>query len=393
MNDNSLLAQREKISHPAQPLWPLFLATILMLAVLYLPQPLQPALAAQYGQSPASAGLLTTVALVPLAAAPLLYGYLLGNRHPASLLRPALIALALSCFAFASARHFSLLLLIRFAQGALLPILISAILHFLSDAPDNRKTLALYVSCTIIGGFCGRLGTAAFATWSHWQIFPALCGIALFILAFMIRAPHADAAHSPQRPKLADFAILLRSRRVMTLCFIIFAPFSAFVAILNYLPFIVRQSFPDASTFATGMMYSGYLIGAIVSLLAPRITARFGLKRSFVAASLLFTTSLALLIPESIVLTFAVLFALCAAIFLLHSVAIVEVVRASPAPRILTSAFYTTIYYTGSVFGSFVPGLIFQRHGKAAFLAALILAALLGLIAILTLPRPVESES
>ncbi|MDO5090175.1 MAG: MFS transporter [Cardiobacteriaceae bacterium] len=369
---------------PASPHWPLFLATILMLAILYLPQPLQPMLAAQYGQSPASAGLLTTVALVPLAAAPLLYGYLLGKRHPASLLRPALIALALSCIAFAAARHFSLLLAIRFVQGALLPILISAILHLLADAADNRKTLALYVSCTIVGGFCGRLGAAAFATWAHWQIFPLLCGVALFALAFIIRPPQ-EAAQAQIRPHLADFVVLLRSRSVMTLCFIIFASFSAFVAVLNYLPFIVRENFPDASTFATGMMYSGYLVGAIVSLLAPRITTRFGLKRSFIAASLLFNLSLILLFPNSIALTFAVLFTLCAAIFLLHSVAIVEVVRQSPAPRVLTSAFYTTLYYTGSVFGSSVPGLIYQRHGKTAFLAALLLAAGLGLLAILTL--------
>ena len=364
----------------------LFAATIFMLAVLYLPQPLQPALAAHYGKSAAAGGALTTVALIPLAAAPLLYGYLLGNRHPASLLRPALIALALSCFAFAAAQHFTALLIIRFVQGALLPVLISAILYLLTDSADNRKTLAIYVSCTIVGGFAGRLGTAAFATWGHWQIFPALCGLALFALALAIRAPQQHGDYTPQRPGLAEFAILLRSRNVMTLCFVIFAPFSAFVAVLNYLPFIVRQSFPQASTFATGMMYSGYLIGAVVSLLAPRITARFGLKRSFIAASLLFTASLALLIPDNIILTFAVLFTLCAAIFLLHSVAIVEVVRASPAPRVLTSAFYTTIYYSGSVFGSFVPGLIFQRHGKTAFLAALMLAAILGLLAILSLP-------
>lgn len=376
---------KRRLSHNPHAL--LFAATTLIFAVLYLPQPLQPQLALHYGKSPTAGGALTTFALIPLACAPLLYGYLLGNRHPASLLRPALFALALSCFAFAAAQHFSLLLLLRFLQGALLPIIISALLFLLTDAADSRKTLAIYVSCSIIGGFCGRLGSATFATWSDWRIFPILCGLALTLIAILILAPEKNPTSTQSRPQLRDFAILLRSRAVLTLCFIVFAPFSAFVAILNYLPFIVREVYPQASTFATGMMYSGYLIGAIVSLLAPRIISRYGLKRSLTSAACLFIVSLALLIPENIVLTFVVLFSLCAAIFLIHSTAIAEVNRQSPGSRILTSAFYTTIYYTGSVFGSFVPGLIYQRHGKSAFLIALILAAVLGLIAILSLPR------
>lgn len=363
----------------------LFAATMLMLAVLYLPQPLQAELAAQYGKSATAGGALTTVALMPLAAAPLLYGYLLGNRHPAALLRPALLALALSCFAFAAARHYPLLLAIRFVQGALLPILISAILYLLGEARDTRKTLAVYVSCTIVGGFFGRLGAAAFAAWGHWQVFPVLCGAALLWLAWVMKAPPRPK-QALLRPRVADFAVLLRSRAVVTLCFIVFAPFSAFVAVLNYLPFLVRESFPQAGTFMTGMMYSGYLIGAVVSLLAPRIIRRFGLKPGFVAASLLFTVSLALLIPNRIMLTFVALFSLCAAIFLLHSTAIAEVNRNSPASRTLTSAFYTAVYYSGSVFGAFVPGLVYQHYGKTAFLTALIVAALAGFIAILSLP-------
>lgn len=373
----------------ANPHHILFAAAMLMFAVLYLPQPLQAMLAAQYGQGVAAGGALTTVTLIPLAAAPLLYGYLLGNRHPASLLRPAMIALALSCFAFAAANHFTLLLIIRFIQGAVLPVLISAILYLLNDAPDVRKTLAIYVSSTIIGGFLGRLFSAAFATWANWQIFPVLCGIAFIALALLVTPPPAPQ-QALLRPCLADFAVLIRSRAVMTLCFIIFAHFSAFVAVLNYLPFIMRRSFPDAATFITGLMYSGYLIGAVVSLLAPRIIRRIGLKTAFIAASLCFAAGLALLIPDHFLLTFAVLFLICAAIFLLHSTAIAEVGRASPGSRTLTAAFYTSIYYCGSVFGASVPGLIYQQYGKTAFFLTLIGAAGLGLLAIFSLPRQTE---
>lgn len=363
----------------------LFAATMLMLAVLYLPQPLQAMLAVQYGRSPTAGGALTTVALIPLACAPLLYGYILGNRHPAELLRPALVAMALSCLALAAVDDFNMLLVIRFVQGALLPVLISAILYLLGDAGDVRKTLAVYVSCTVVGGFLGRIGAAAFAAWSDWRVFPVLCAVAFVLLAFAVIPPPAPA-QALLRPRWADFAVLLRSRIVLTLCFIVFAPFSAFVAVLNYLPFIVRERFPDAGIFMTGLMYSGYLIGAVVSLLSPRIIRRVGLKTGFICASLLFVVSLAVLAVSGIVLTFAMLFALCAAIFLLHSTAIAEVNRVSPASRTLSAAFYTGVYYSGSVFGAFVPGLIYQHYGKGAFFAALIVAGVLGFCAIISLP-------
>ena len=69
-------------------------AAALNVFVLYSPQPLLPLFAHQYGLTESSAALLMAVTMLPLAIAPLSYGYLLSYIPPIRLLRLSLIILA-----------------------------------------------------------------------------------------------------------------------------------------------------------------------------------------------------------------------------------------------------------------------------------------------------------
>ena len=173
----------------------LLTATICTFITLYIPQPLQPHLAELYGRSTAEGGALTTVALLTLAIAPIFYGYLLGNLHPASLLKYALIALGLSNIAFATIHGFEWLLAIRFVLGALIPILITAIIGLLLYQNDRvQKTLSLYIAFTIIGGFLGRFLSGIFDTWLTWQLYSWLIALILFAVALLLPAPPLNQA-------------------------------------------------------------------------------------------------------------------------------------------------------------------------------------------------------
>lgn len=372
----------------------LLLATLFSFITLYLPQPLQPALSGIYGRSAAEGGLFTTMAMLPLAIAPLLYGYLLGNRQPASLLKYALFALGLSNIVFAWISGFYPLLGVRFFQGALLPIIITAIITLLLQHSDNpQRTLSQYITFTILGGFSGRFFSALFDSLFNWQIFAWLTGIVLIFCAWRLPAANRSVSVSAQRPKLHDLLDLLKYRPVVTYLIVIYATFGSFVALLNYLPFLLRQAFPEAGSFVTGLMYSGYLIGGVTSLLAGAITHRAGVRRSLLTANLIFLLSLGLLFPASLNLTFFVLFAFCAAFFLTHTIALAQVNLHSPFAKPLTNAFYTAFYYSGAVVGSWLPGLIFQYYGKTAFLLTLISVSGVATFAILSLPAQMERKS
>ena len=79
------------------------IATVISFSTLYIPQPMLPLLADYFGVSAGEAGLLMTVAMLPLAFAPVIYGYFLQAVPARLMLMIALSLLALNqvCFYFA----------------------------------------------------------------------------------------------------------------------------------------------------------------------------------------------------------------------------------------------------------------------------------------------------
>ena len=62
----------------ARPPLGILLLTVFGFSTLYAPQPLLPVLAEAFGRGPTEASLLITLAMLPLACAPLVYGYSAG---------------------------------------------------------------------------------------------------------------------------------------------------------------------------------------------------------------------------------------------------------------------------------------------------------------------------
>ena len=89
---------------------PILFNTILALSVLYAPQPLLPVLSQQFEISREAAAALITVTFIPLALAPLAYGYLLETVSPVRVLKIAVPLLALTELLFAGTSSFPLLI-------------------------------------------------------------------------------------------------------------------------------------------------------------------------------------------------------------------------------------------------------------------------------------------
>jgi len=72
------------------------IATVIAFSTLYIPQPMLPLLAGRFEVSAGEAGLLMTLAMLPLAFAPVLYGYFLQAIPARLMLQVALSLLALN---------------------------------------------------------------------------------------------------------------------------------------------------------------------------------------------------------------------------------------------------------------------------------------------------------
>ena len=148
------------------------IATIISFSTLYIPQPMLPLLAENFGIAAGEAGLLMTVTMLPLAIAPAFYGYFLQAIPARLMLTVALALLALDLVCFYFAEEFWHLIVLRLLQGLLLPAVFTALMTYCASmvpAQMVRRAMGFYIGATILGGFSGRLLGGVLASSFDWR--------------------------------------------------------------------------------------------------------------------------------------------------------------------------------------------------------------------------------
>lgn len=358
------------------------LAAIFIYFVLYAPQPLLPTFATEYGIGIAQAGTLMTATLAPLALAPLLYGYLLSAISPSRLLKYAIFLMALTCLAFAYGRSYEYALVVRLLQGLLLPAALTAISTYIgahSPPHELQKNMSLYITGTILGGLFGRILSGVFATYFTWHIFYYCLAVVLIVTALLIPKDKNKVKVKYAQANLRSITQALTTQDVAKLCFSVFSLFFSFVALLNYLPFMVRELVDTPGNMLLGFMYCGFIMGAVSSLNAQKLITRFGDPQKVMRIGFFFfLVAIGLFFIRNIVLIFITLFLFCGAMFLVHSIAAAEVNKRSASNKSILNALYVTFYYSGGVLGSYLPGLLYEHYGNTALLISLLIVSGLG---------------
>jgi YNFM family putative membrane transporter len=142
-------------------------------SALYAPQPLQPILAEEFGVTKESAALLTTVTMLPLSIAPILYGYLLESFSSKKLFSMGLITLSGLQLAFFLTNSFAVMLFIRVLVGMAIPAVLTSVMTYISTTSDKgnvQRQMAMYISATILGGFSGRFFSGLIAAYFGWRL-------------------------------------------------------------------------------------------------------------------------------------------------------------------------------------------------------------------------------
>lgn len=362
---------------------PILFNTVLALSALYAPQPLLPTLSRVFSVSNEAAAALTTVTFIPLAVAPLLYGFLLETISAQRLLKLAVALLAISELFFAASNNFSLLLALRVLQGLLIPAILTALMTYVSQHSSKetvQRSMSIYIAATIVGGFVGRAVSGAIANLFGWQYSFIILAVSLLLgFAWLFLLPPAPSM-TLSRPNPKALLQTLQQPSFLPLYLAIFCMFLVFAAVMNYLPFRLTELSGQADDLRIGLMYSGYIMGVATSLGAPVIGRRLGGEVPAMQTGLLaFAIALLSLAADQIWLLFINMFLFCGAMFLIHSTASGLINRmAGNDNRGLTNGLYVAFYYSGGAIGSFAPGLIYRLFGWNGFLLLLLLICLLG---------------
>ena len=339
-------------------------ATVISFSTLYIPQPMLPLLAEQFGVSAGEAGLLMTVAMLPLAFAPIAYGYFLQAVPAKLMLIVALSLLALNqgCFYFAT--EFWHLIGLRLLQGLLLPAIFTALMTYCASmvpAAMVRRAMGFYIGATILGGFTGRLAGGVFASSFDWRSAFLVMGLMqLLPLALLFRV-EADADINFARLDPKSISRVLQNRNYRYMFLSLAMVFFVFSGILNNVPFHLQDINPGTTPFIISMLYLGYLIGAPVSFLSESIGNRLGdERRGLLLGLVIHAFGLVMLLFVAFEGLVAMMFFLAAGFFLMHALLSGLANHLASEHKAVVNGLYVSIYYFSGAMGSWLPGYLYE---------------------------------
>lgn len=343
------------------------ISAILAFSTLYAPQPLYPVLAEYFNVSQNDAASLTTLTMLPMSIAPFIYGYVLELFTAKRILFIFIFLLAVSQLLFALLESFFLLQVIRFVVGLLLPAIVTALLTYVSREKNElrrRQWMNYYIAFQIFGGMAGRLVSGFLSHVFFWQMSFYILAISLLLLLGGIVLLPADVTAQRKNLKLSDAKYIFGNPRIVYYYLTIAISFMVFVAILNYLPFRIRQLSPQSSEFFIGLNYVGYITGIVISIYFIALQKKMGgpSRAGLFMQLIYFFVLFVIWIPHEFAVFFA-MFLIAAAMFFTHNTASGCINQLEKGYSGLTNGFYISFYYLGGTIGSLLPGFIYKSMG------------------------------
>ncbi len=357
--------------------------TVMVFAVLYTPQPLLPLLAREYQVSSSHAGLLMALALFPMAVAPLLYGHVVERWSARRVLNGVLPLMAATELLFWWGPTFTWLLVGRLLQGLLLPAAITALMTWTSNlaTPERvRQVMGTYIALTIVGGFSGRAVTGGLTDGLGWRSAFLFWGVGLLVGWLLLNRIPRDPQTQFRKVPWNALGHVLRQRAFLQPYLTIFLLFVGFSGLLNVLPFRLKSLQPELSESLVALVYLGYLMGALVSVNAERLSRWTGGPLENLQWGLLsFGLGLGLLLIPFPSVAYGAMFVFSGGFFLTHATLSGLVNLQAPDNRGVVNGLYLAFYYAGGASGSYGPLLVYHQWGWHPFLGVVAGCATLAL--------------
>ena len=339
---------------------------VIVLSVMYATQPLQPLLAKEFEISVVKASQFTAIIMLFLAISPIVYGYILEKVCAKKMLIYSSSILLITNIFLGLSTSYETFLFFRFCEALVVPAILTALMSILAniDKENIKYNMAIYVAATVFGGMIGRIFSGAIATsFSYEYVFYSL-SLAIFISLFFIKKLKYEGEATLSKPKVSDITNILKDKRFVLVYLLMFCVFFVFAGILNVLPFRVKDISSSINEFQISLLYLGYGMGILVSLLSKKIVKFFKTELNTILVGLgIFTIINFFLISQSVLFLFIMLFIFCIGMFTVHTMSTGLANSMKSEQKSLTSGMYLTFYYFGGAMGSFLPSIIYEHFG------------------------------
>jgi YNFM family putative membrane transporter len=333
---------------------------------MYASQPLQPLLANEFKISIVQASQFTAVIMFSLAISPIIYGYVLERMCAKRMLIYASLILFVTNIILSISNSYYQFLSARIVESLVIPAILTSCMSILAniDKENIKYNMAIYVAATVFGGLFGRVAAGFIATEFGWRAVFVSLSFALLISIYFIRKLSFEGDTNINKPRFQDVLEILRDRRFMIIYALMFLTFFVFAGFLNILPFRMKELVPDATESQIGLLYLGYGMGIVVSLMSKKIIKFFKNEaNTIIAGGVIFTLVTLSFYSTNMIFVFGMIFLFCVGMFMMHSVSTGIANSLRKSQKSLTSGMYLTFYYLGGATGSIIPAMIYQNIG------------------------------
>lgn len=339
---------------------------VIVLSVMYATQPLQPLLAKEFNISVIKASQFTAIIMLFLAISPIIYGYILEKVCAKKMLMYSSSILLITNIFLGLSNSYETFLFFRFCEALVVPAILTALMSILAniDKENIKYNMAIYVAATVLGGMIGRIFSGAIATsFSYEYVFYSL-SLAIFISLFFVKKLKYEGDATLSKPSFSDITNILKDRRFVLVYLLMFCVFFVFAGVLNVLPFRLKDISSSINEFQISLLYLGYGMGILVSLLSKKIVRFFKTELNTILVGLLiFTVVNFFLVSDDVLFLFVMLFVFCIGMFTVHTMSTGLANSMKSEQKSLTSGMYLTFYYLGGAMGSFLPSIIYEHFG------------------------------
>jgi MFS transporter, YNFM family, putative membrane transport protein len=343
-----------------RPAVALFLGASAMFANMYATQAILPQIERGLDVSPAAAGLSITVVVVGVAVGGWLHGPLSDRIGRARVMTASAALLVLPTALLGLSPNLATLLVLRTAQGLLMPGLLVVAVPYVTQRFRGRTAgvaMGAYTSSLVFGGFVGRVGTALLTDLWGWR--PALAVLAiptaLGALAMWRWLPRDAPVHSGRRLG-GVVASHLANGRLLANALCAASVFFGFVGVFTYATYRLTSPQIGLGLAGAGLVYTVWLVGIAVPAVGA-LAQRMGPQRLLPVLVSVSLCGALLTLVDSLAVVVAGLGLMALAMFSTVTVCQLLIPRLVDHHQGTATSLHLTLYYLGGGLGAYLPGL------------------------------------
>lgn len=363
----------------------LFLGSLANFGLTYSIQPLLPKISNAFGLLPSTASLAMSMTTGSMAIGLLLIAGVAGMLERKKTIVASLIGSAVLMIGASMSSDFTSILVCRALQGLFIAGFPAIAIAYINEEFDPRTigfVIGIYIGSNSIGGLLGRIVTSSVADMYDWHIGLGSISVlglvlALWVLFTLPRSVNfAPSKHCPKNFVRSIFDNF-KNRHLVEIYFVAFCVMGCFMAMYNFLPYVLVQPPYSFTQTQVGLIYAMYLIGSFASAYMGKRADLCGHGKVLCISFLLTFVGVLGTVPSSLWCKMAGLAVFTFGFFGAHTAACSWVGSVCGGDKAQAVSLYLLCYYVGASIIGTLTGVPYQTYGWEG--AAATMCAVLGI--------------